>query len=223
MWKFNYLFNFLLIRISVINLFLHIYITIPIYTNAITEHFKNNTLLCSWKKIGYTEKKYLKFKHIWKYSIDICFEVNYMHATDLYLIIFSYLRNYKLPCLDLYIVATSNNKIRYLYRNSAHNLNKMTYREFELWWENRQYYDSQLLEHKEIYSIRLTFLPEALIYFTKKHNISLEDFYLSYKPAYPWSCDILTIFNFFIDFTNETAFWKKNTHLYRSETKFKKY
>jgi hypothetical protein len=151
------------------------------------------------------------------------FEICDMHATDLYLTLFSYLRNNEIPCIHLYTAAISESKIKYFYHSYAYNINRMTYREFEQWWDNRFWYDSQLLNSKEIYAIKLTFLPEAVNFFIKKNNISLEDFYLSYKPAYPWSSSIIQIFDSFIDASNEDIFWNKSPHVYTNKRKPNKY
>lgn len=165
-------------------------------------------MICSAKKIGYNRNKYLTYNNVWKYSIDFYFEIEYMHTTDLFLILYSYLRNNDLYPLDVYTLAISNNnKPKFFSRKTGHELSKMSYREFENWWEHRQWYDSSLLESKEIYGFRIIFIPELVDSFIKLNDISLEEFYYSYKPEYPWSSEILSIFDYFIDITNEDSFW----------------
>jgi hypothetical protein len=62
------------------------------------------------------------------------------------------------------------------------------------------------LKAKEIYSIKITFLPEAVNRVIKINKIDLNAFYFSYKPSYPWSEEIVSIFDYFLDITNESVF-----------------
>lgn len=131
-----------------------------------------------------------------------------MHATDLYLILFSYLRNQKIYCLDVYTLAKERETRKIFSRKTGYSLNKMSYREFESWWEERQWYDSSLLNPKELYGIRLVFVPALVEALVRSNGISLSDFYFSYKPAYPWSSDIIGIFDFYYDESNAEVFWE---------------
>lgn len=172
------------------------------------EKLRNNTIICLEKKIGYHFDKSIVYKNSWKYCIDLCFEIEYMHSTDLFLILFSYLRNNKLYCLDVYTIAMCDNKAKIFSRKTGYEMSKMTYREFENWWENRQWYDSALLESKEVYGIRISFVPQLVDNYINANSISLDSFYFSYKPAYPWSMQLINYFDYFIDESNEDVFWE---------------
>lgn len=176
------------------------------YTNT---NLTVNTIICSARKVGYHPTKYLIFNQVWEYSIDFYFEIQYMHASDLYLILFSYLRNMQLFCLDVYTLAQNKSKFKFFSKKTGFEMSRMTYREFESWWNDRQWYDSSLLETKEIYGIRISFIPKLVNNFIKNNNITLEDFYVSYKPAYPWCDSVISIFDSFIDHSNEHIFWEK--------------
>ena len=149
------------------------------------DFLSNNTILCSYKKIGYFGHKYLIFSNSWEYSIDIFFDIKDMHATDLYLILFSYIRNQELYCISIHSIGLVDKKLKLYSHQNGYIINKMTYREFEEWWEYRQWYDSSLLSEKEIYGIKISFIPDLVESFIKREKISLEDFYYSYKPMYP--------------------------------------
>lgn len=173
------------------------------------EKLRSNVILCSERRIGYNFRSYLRYKKSWKYSIEFYFDIENMHSTDLFLILYSYLRNQSIYCLDVYTLAEQRSKIRIFSRKTGYELNKMTYREFESWWEERQWYDSSLLEPKEVYGFRLVFVPELVNNYLLSQDIDMEAFQLSYKPAYPWSLDLISFFESFIDESNEYIFWDK--------------
>lgn len=180
------------------------------YLHICIDFLSNNTVLCSYKKVGYSKNKYIKNYSTWEYSIDIIFDIEDMHSTDLYLILFSYLRNQEVYCVSIHTIGKFENNIKIFSHQNSYEINKMTYREFESWWEYRQWYDSCLLSEKELYGIKLSFIPDLVDIFIKKQDISLEDFYSSYKPMYPWSDEIISYFDYFIDETNFSIIWQKS-------------
>lgn len=145
-----------------------------------------------------------------------------MHPSDLYFILFSYFRNQKVYCISIYTLAYSKEDQKFFSKKSGYELNKMTYREFESWWEHRQWYDSNLLNQKEEYGIRLEFVSALVDFFIKEKNISLDEFYYGYKPLYPWSQKVLKTLDYFLDSTNENIFWEKSLK-YRYMKKPNKY
>lgn len=184
------------------------------------EKLNSNLILCLPLKIGYSKYKYLKYTTSINWSIEFYFDIEDMHSSDLFLIIFSYLKYNDLYCLDVYTLAKSNNSKKIFSRKSGYDLNKMTYREFEVWWENRQWYDSILLDSKEIYGIRLCFVPELVKAFLSSNKINLEIFQLCLKPNYPWNLKIISYFDYFLDESNEDVFWEKPSK-YRWYSKIK--
>ena len=74
----------------------------------------------------------------------------------------------------------------------------------------RQWYDSVLLDEKEVYGIKLSFVLELVDSCVKLNKITLDDFYYGYKPAYPWSLDLIEYFDYFIDETNIDIVWEKS-------------
>jgi hypothetical protein len=176
------------------------------------DKLNNNIIFCSAKKIGYSKDKSVVFRNVWKYSIDIYFDIEDMHASDLFLILFSYIKYKRIYCTEIYTLcrgSKSPNSYKFFSNKTSFEFLKMSYREFENWWEHRQWYDSILLEEKDLYGIRIVFVPELIEIYLKQNNITLEDFYFSFKPEYPWSEDIIDFFNFYIDAFNEGVFWDK--------------
>lgn len=200
-----------------------IYICVFFFFYTYIEKLRDNTILCLERKIGYNTRSYLRYKPSWNYSIEFYFDIENMHSTDLFIILYSYLRNQSLYCLDVYTLAEQRSKTRIFSRKTGYELGKMTYREFESWWEKRQWYDSSLLDPKEIYGFRLAFVPELLDSYLSDRGLNMEIFQLSYKPSYPWSSDVISFFENFIDESNEGVFWDKTLmhRYYKAPLKYK--
>ena len=171
-------------------------------------------------KVGYTSNKHIIYSKSLNWCIEFYFDIEDMHSTDLFLILFSYLKNNKLYCLDVYTIAKNKLEKKIFSRKSAYELNKMNYREFETWWENRQWYDSALLDKKEIYGFRLSFVPDLVKQYLVMNKINLETFQFSLKPDYLWSKDLIDFFDYFLDESNEDVFWEKPSE-YRWYNKIK--
>lgn len=122
--------------------------------------------------------------------------------------------------MDLYTISKNQSEKKIFSRKSAFDLNKMNYREFESWWEDRQWYDSALLDSKEIYGIRLSFIPDLIKEYLTLNKITLDEFQLSLKPDYIWSEDLIKFFDYFLDESNEETFWEKpNKYKWYNKTK----
>ncbi len=184
-----------------------------LFTHLYMEKLRSNLILCSALKVGYSKNNYLRYSTTWNYCIEFHFDIFSMSTSDLYLILFSYLRNNKIYCHDVFTLLSTESGIKFTSRTSGIEMTKKTYENFEDWWLYRQWYDSCLLESKVIYGFRLMFDKDIFISFLKSEAISMVEAQLSLKPMYPWSEQIISIFDRLVDETNEDVFWE-DAHMY---------
>jgi hypothetical protein len=172
------------------------------------QDLSSNLIICSALRVGYSKKSYLKYAETWNYCIEFHFDIFEMAASDLYLILFSYLRYNKLYCHDLLTLLSSDSGVKFTSRTAGIEMRKKNYENFDEWWSYRQWYDSCLLETKTTYGFRLIFDKDVFSNFVWENQLTMVEAQLSLKPAYPWSNKIISIFDRLVDETNEEVFWE---------------
>ncbi len=175
------------------------------------EVLKENCILNKDRKIGYHIYSSLIFKeHGKKNSINFYFKFDLMDSLDLYLILMSYLRYYKLIPLRIVFTLSRSGFTRIFSKNLT-NLQKMSYFQFSEWWEFHNIYDSGSEiadrenywtdDHVETCEIYIEYEMFSVINFCNHQDIKISDFSKLLKPDYPWKNELINGLKIYIDFS----------------------
>lgn len=128
----------------------------------------------------------------WKYSIDIIFESNDINFLNLYLSVFSYIKNIEFFCYRISTIVINKDKNDTIITENQLMNRFLNYNlwEFEDWLRTRITEDKKysINDNEVVNGIRISFQKNIIEGLNVKYNTNT----LKYlKPIYPWKIEVL--------------------------------